>query len=138
MIGVDEMGGGMTGPMWMPMSAPTLARLLAWHPQPVPVFPVGCAGVLLAYTVGMVVLRQRGVRWPVGRWVVFVVGLLTVVAVTGTGVGGYGMRLFSVHMVQHMVLSMLSPVLLLPGAPVTLALRALTGCRRYSCSPERR
>jgi putative membrane protein len=33
--------------------------------------------------------------------------------------------MFSVHMVQHMVLSMLSPIMILLGAPVTLALRAL-------------
>ena len=35
------------------------------------------------------------------------------------------MVMFSVHMVQHMIISMLSPILLLLGAPVTLALRAL-------------
>jgi putative membrane protein/putative copper resistance protein D len=35
------------------------------------------------------------------------------------------MSLFSLHMIQHMVLSMLSPILLLLGAPITLALRAL-------------
>jgi putative membrane protein len=33
--------------------------------------------------------------------------------------------MFSVHMVQHMVISMLAPILLLLGAPMTLALRAL-------------
>ncbi|MFD2082607.1 putative membrane protein/putative copper resistance protein D [Actinopolymorpha cephalotaxi] len=128
--------GGMSGPMWMPMLAPTLSRLLAWHPQPVPVFPAGCAIALLAYTFGMVVVWRRGVRWPVGRWIVFAAGLLTVVAVTGTGVGGYGMELFSVHMVQHMVLSMLSPVLLLLGAPVTLALRALRPAPRGRRGPR--
>jgi cytochrome c oxidase assembly factor CtaG len=61
---------------------------------------------------------------------------MTVLVVTATGIGGYGMTLFSVHMAQHMVLSMLAPILLLMGAPVTLALRALpargggAGCRR--------
>jgi putative copper resistance protein D len=35
------------------------------------------------------------------------------------------MELFSVHMIQHMVLNMLSPVFLVLGAPVTLLLRAL-------------
>jgi putative copper resistance protein D len=35
------------------------------------------------------------------------------------------MALFSVHMAQHMVLSMLAPILLLLGAPITLALRVL-------------
>ena len=35
------------------------------------------------------------------------------------------MVLFSVHMTQHMVLSLITPLLLLLGAPVTLALRTL-------------
>ncbi|HVI35085.1 MAG TPA: cytochrome c oxidase assembly protein, partial [Gaiellales bacterium] len=43
----------------------------------------------------------------------------------GTGLNGYGMVLFGVHMAQHMVLSMISPLLLLCGSPITLALRAL-------------
>src|SRR5204862_2164023 len=42
-----------------------------------------------------------------------------------TGLGSYGMVLFSVHMIQHMGLSMVSPILLLLGAPITLALRTL-------------
>ena len=33
--------------------------------------------------------------------------------------------MFSVHMAEHMILSMLVPILLVLGAPVTLALRAL-------------
>jgi putative membrane protein/putative copper resistance protein D len=45
--------------------------------------------------------------------------------VTATGIGGYGMELLSVHMIQRMTLSMLAPIPLLLGAPGTLALRAL-------------
>jgi putative copper resistance protein D len=56
---------------------------------------------------------------------VFALGLGSLFAVTGTGLNGYGMVLFSVHMAQHMVLSMVTPLLLLMGSPVTLALRAL-------------
>ncbi len=120
----------MTGPMWMPASAPDLERLLAFHPQPIPIFPALCALALVAYLAAVLKLRARGDRWPFVRSASFVCGLLTVLLVTGTGIGGYGMRLFSVHMFQHMVLSMLSPVLLLMGAPITLALRTLPGGRR--------
>ena len=116
--------------MWMPAARPDLARLLELHPQPIPIFPLACLLGLVAYAAGVVRLHRRGDRWPVGRTIAFVLGLLTVLLVTGTGVGGYGMRLFSVHMLQHMVLSMLSPVLLLMGAPITLALRTLPGGRR--------
>ena len=38
--------------------------------------------------------------------------------------------MFSMHMVAHMLLSMLVPILLVLGAPVTLALRALPAAGR--------
>jgi len=52
-------------------------------------------------------------------------GVATILFVTGTGMDGYGMELFSIHMIQHMALNMLCPVFLVLGAPVTLLLRAL-------------
>ncbi|MFC5187923.1 bifunctional copper resistance protein CopD/cytochrome c oxidase assembly protein [Actinomadura harenae] len=77
------------------------------------------------YVAGVLRLRRRGDSWPMGRTAAWFVGLLTIVAVTETGVATYAPILFSVHMVQHMVLSMLTPIFLVVGAPVTLALRAL-------------
>ena len=131
MSGMNGMSGPhMTGPMWMPMTPPTTSNLLAFHLQPIPVFPVACAIALALYLTGVVRLLRRGDSWPIMRTVSFVFGLVTVVLMTGTGIGGYGMRLFSIHMIQHMVLSMLSPIFLLLGAPITLALRTLPGGRR--------
>ena len=77
------------------------------------------------YAAGVVRLRRRGDAWPVGRTVAWYVGVASIVIVTLTGVGKYAPVLFSVHMAQHMTLSMLSPIFLVLGAPVTLALRAL-------------
>ena len=116
--------------------APNLGRLLAWHPQPVPVEPVACALALLLYVAGVVRLLRRGDRWQIGRCLAWTAGVLSVAAVTCTGIGGYGMELFSVHMVQHMVLSMLSPILLLLGAPVTLTLRALPAASHGRIGPR--
>ena len=42
-----------------------------------------------------------------------------------TGLGAYDTVLFSVHVVQHMILTMVTPLFLALGAPVTLALRTL-------------
>jgi len=71
-------------------------------------------------------LRQRGDRWPVMRTVSFVIlGLGGIASVTMTGVSTYDDTLLSVHMVQHMILSMVAPIFLALGAPVTLALRVL-------------
>ncbi|WP_407648874.1 cytochrome c oxidase assembly protein [Actinacidiphila epipremni] len=129
-------GHGMSGPMWMPTAPPTPARLLAWHPQPLPVEPAVCALALLLYAVAVVRLHRRGDPWPAGRTLAWTAGVLSVAAVTCTGIGGYAMALFSVHMVQHMVLSMLSPILLLLGAPTTLALRALPAAARGRTGPR--
>jgi putative membrane protein len=117
--------GAMTGVMWHPSLPPTFARLITWHPQPVPILPAIAGVLLVVYLVGIVVLRRRGVRWPIQRTIWWTAGIVTVLLVTATGVDGYGMELFSVHMVQHMVLSMLSPIFLVLGAPITLLLRVL-------------
>ena len=127
----------MSGPMWKPAVPPDVLRLLAIHPQPLPVMPALCVVLAVAYGCGVWRMRRRGHGWPPGRSVSWALGLASILAVTATGVGGYGMTLFSVHMAQHMVLSMLSPILLLMGAPVTLALRALPAGGRWG-GPRRR
>lgn len=76
------------------------------------------------YLYGVHRLRRRGDAWPTGRTVAFVAGGLgSIAAVSVTGVEAYDTALVSVHMVQHMVLSMVGPIFLALGAPVTLALR---------------
>jgi putative copper resistance protein D len=99
--------------------------MLAWHPQPIPVLPLIFLILLVLYGWGVVVLARRGVRWPIGRSLWWLAGVGSVLMVTATAVDGYGMELFSVHMIQHMVLNMLSPVFLALGAPVTLLLYVL-------------
>ncbi|CAN5235733.1 hypothetical protein BH20ACT5_BH20ACT5_25100 [soil metagenome] len=93
--------------------------------------PVITAGLLLAaglYLWGVRRLRARGDQWSAARVAAWLVGGLgSIAAVTLTGVAAYENTLFSVHMVQHMVLSMVAPVFLALGAPVTLALRSLPG-----------
>nr|WP_240509811.1 cytochrome c oxidase assembly protein [Streptomyces malaysiense] len=122
--------------MWMPTAPPTLGRLLAWHPQPLPVEPLVCLLGLALYGLAVWRLRRRGDHWPHHRTLLWSAGVLTVAAVTCTGLNGYGMQMFSAHMVQHMVLSMLSPILLLLGAPITLALRALPAAGRGRTGPR--
>lgn len=116
---MDHSGHGMT----MDLPPFTLGRGLEWSADPF--FLVACLLGLGLYGWGVVRLRRRGDAWPVGRTVSYAVGVLTVMLVMCTGLNDYGMVMFSVHMVQHMVISMLSPILILLGAPVTLALRAL-------------
>jgi cytochrome c oxidase assembly factor CtaG len=78
------------------------------------------------YGYGVLRLRQRGDQWPPGRTIAFVVGGIgSIAAVTVSGIEAYDDTLLSVHMIQHMVLSMVGPIFLALGAPVTLALRTL-------------
>jgi len=103
----------------------TLGRLFStWGIDPLPfVLTVWVAG---AYLVAVLVLRRRGDRWPPGRTLAFVgVGMGVFAVATSSGIGAYDTTLLSVHMVQHMLLSMLAPLALALGAPVTLALRTL-------------
>ena len=83
------------------------------------------------YLYGVHRLRRRGDHWPAGRTVAFLLGGLgSIAAVTVTGLEAYDTVLLSVHMVQHMVLSMVGPIFLALGAPVTLALRTLPAANR--------
>lgn len=78
------------------------------------------------YLFGVHRLRVRGDTWPIVRTALFVVGGLgTIALATVSGIGAYDDTLFSAHMVQHMMLSMVAPIFLALGAPVTLALRTL-------------
>ena len=94
-----------------------------WGIEPVPtVLTVWVAG---AYLMGVRALRGRGDRWPLGRSVAFVGGMGVFYFATTSGLAAYDTTLLSVHMVQHMLLSMVVPLCLALGAPVTLALRTL-------------
>jgi putative copper resistance protein D len=80
-------------------------------------------GGIFFYLFGVFRLMQRGDKWPIGRTVSWVFGMLVLLYVTSGAPNAYSEFLFSVHMVGHMMLSMLVPVLLVPGAPVTLLSR---------------
>ncbi|MFJ2261149.1 cytochrome c oxidase assembly protein [Streptomyces sp. NPDC087844] len=127
---MDHSGHGTT----MDLPPFTLGRGLEWSPDPF--FLVACLVGLALYGWGVARLVRRGDAWPVGRTVAFVVGVLSVMLVLCTGLNDYGMVMFSVHMVQHMVISMLSPILILLGAPITLALRALPTAGRGRKGPR--
>ncbi|WP_343233436.1 cytochrome c oxidase assembly protein [Streptomonospora sp. PA3] len=113
-------------PVPAPVSVQTLLTL--WRPDLFFILVIAALGG--GYAAGVTRLLRRGDRWPWVRTAAWAAGLLVMAAVLLSGVGTYSMVLFSVHMVQHMLLSMLVPILLVLGAPVTLALRALRPARR--------
>lgn len=116
-------GGGDTAPSLLPPFTPArLVTELTLDPLVV-VLLLAAAGL---YLCGAWLLVRRGDGWGTGRTVCWLLGGLGTIAVaTSSGLGTYDETLFSVHMVQHMLLSMVAPVFLALGAPVTLALRTL-------------
>lgn len=96
----------------------------AWTWEPLPLLAMSLIG--LGYLGGVWALRRRGDRWPVARTLSFMGGGLgSLLVATGSSLATYDTVLLSMHMAQHMVLSMVAPIFLALGAPVTLALRSL-------------
>jgi len=104
--------------------APTLKRiLLAYEPDALMLGLLIMAVAL--YVKGVMVLSKRGDKWPVGRTISFAIGISAVDFATSGGLGFYAHFSFSWHMVAHMTLGMISPIAIVLGAPITLALRTL-------------
>jgi putative copper resistance protein D len=76
------------------------------------------------YVIGVRRLRVHGRSWPTARTVAFLSGLALVLVATDSGIAAYDQVLFSLHIVQHILLGMVAPLLLVLGAPITLALQA--------------
>jgi putative copper resistance protein D len=91
---------------------------------------------LVAYILGIRKVHKRGDNWSWFRTANWVIGLVALTYVTSGPPAVYGRVLFSVHMVDHMALTMVAPIFLVLGAPVTLALRALTARRDSSRGPR--
>ena len=110
------------------MSAPTLTRLLLSHWKLDWSLSLEAAVAVGVYLWGT--QRVRG-SWPLRRTLCFLSGIACVAVALESGIDAYDDQLLSVHMVQHLILLLLAPLLLLGGRPVILALRALpSGGRR--------
>ncbi len=116
-------------------AAPTTATLLTlWRWDWL--WSVVAVGAVLLYLVWVVRLRRRADGWPLSRTLAWVAGwALFFWAVTGAP-GVLGRVSFSWHMIEHMVIAMGAPVLLVLSAPITLALRAMAPRRDGSLGPR--
>ena len=77
------------------------------------------------YLWGLRTLRRRGIGWPTGRTISWVAGCVFLFLTTSSGFGMYARAEFSAHMTAHILLSIVVPIFLAMGGPMTLALRAL-------------
>ena len=107
----------------LPPEASALRYLTEWRFDVIWVLVV--AFLAFFYLAGVWRLHKRGDAWPVHRTVLWLAGLALLFYVTNGGLNVYEKYLFSAHMLAHMILGMMIPVLLVPAAPATLALRAI-------------
>lgn len=101
-----------------------------------PLFLTASLVAAALYAIGVRQLRRRGDRWPIGRTLSWMGGIALVIWCTNAGIATYAQVSVSLHMVQHMTLTMLAPILLVLGAPATLALRALPPSRTGQRGPR--
>jgi cytochrome c oxidase assembly factor CtaG len=109
------------------VSAPSLPSLFFSHwtfAASVVVPATGAAGL---YLLGV---HRVGDRWPLRRTVAFLTGIAAVILALQSGIDGYDDRMLSDHMVQHLLLLLVAPPLILSGRPVVLALRSLSPRQR--------
>jgi cytochrome c oxidase assembly factor CtaG len=91
-----------------------------------PVVTVLAVALAVLYLEGAWRVRQRHPArpWPWWRTGMFLGGLAVVVLATESGIGAYDDALAWDHMIQHLLLIMVAPAMLVVGQPVTLLLHA--------------
>jgi cytochrome c oxidase assembly factor CtaG/polyferredoxin len=106
------------------MQDPADAVLSSWA---VPFGPtVAILLLLVLYSRGWIALQFRvPFRFPLWRLLAFAGGLATIFVAIGSPLDAFGGLLLQVHMVQHLLLMMVAPPLILAGAPYVPVLLGL-------------
>lgn len=114
------------------VAAPTFPAVLGdWSLDPLPILGVAAAALGYLWAERRVARRHPGHPVPrLRRWL-FVGGLAAVLLALVSPIDAYEGTLFSVHMVQHMLLELVAAPLIVLSAPITLALRAATPNGRH-------
>ncbi len=95
------------------------------------VWDVLILAALVSYALGLRRARRTGdPPLPWYRVACFLLGLVTLGVSLNTAIETYGHVLFWVHMVQHLLLIMVAPALLVLGSPLTLLLQVTRGTMR--------
>lgn len=100
-----------------------------WPIAPGPWLALAIAAAAYAY--GVRTLRRRGKGWSAWRSASFAAGFAVIAVALVSPLAARDDE-FGVHVVQHLLLSMLAPLLLALSAPVTLALRTTSRRTRAS------
>ncbi len=102
----------------------TRVALTTWQLLPAVTASIVVVAGLYGYGAWRVGRRHPRRPWPLARCAAFYAGLLVVAIALESSVGVYDDVLFTDHMVQHLLLVMVAPPLLIFGRPITLLLHA--------------
>jgi len=107
----------------LPPDAHPATILTSWSVNPLTIVSLVAAAWL--YGMGLRRAAHAGTAHPRRSAVAFYAGLAVVALAVASPIDAYAEASFSVHMVQHLLLTLLAPPLLALGAPITLALRTI-------------
>ena len=106
---------------------PATLERLAGLGRPNLLWLVLCLGAVGAYLWAMVRVHRRGGRWPIPRLVSWIAGWGLTLYLAVSGLWEYSTALYSWHMLVHMTVNMLVPILCVFGAPFSLVGAAFAG-----------
>jgi len=116
----------------VPAEAPTAATLLfGWTFEPLPTLGMAVTVGWWLWAVRRVDALHPGNPVPRRRTVAFLAGMTALAFALLSGIGAYDTALFSVHMVQHVLLMLVAAPLLALAAPFTLMLRLSSSETRH-------
>lgn len=99
--------------------------LLAWQLQPLALASLAVVVLVgFAYVAGVRRVQRRGRAWSRWKTASFVGGLASIVVAVNSGLASYDDSVFTMHVIQHLILMSTAPPLLALGSPVTLLLQA--------------
>jgi cytochrome c oxidase assembly factor CtaG len=115
----------------VPDEPPSAVSLLyGWTFEPLPTLAVVAALIWWRWAVGRVAVAHPDKPVPRRRTVAFVGGMVAIAVALLSGIGQYDTTLFSVHMVQHILLALVAAPLIALSAPITLLLRVSSPATR--------
>ncbi|MGE1163176.1 cytochrome c oxidase assembly protein [Peribacillus simplex] len=81
--------------------------------------------VIVIYIAAVVISSRRYQKWPLYRTFLWILGIICAASAIIGPIANRAHMDFTAHMVGHLLLGMIAPILLVLAAPITLALRTL-------------
>jgi putative copper resistance protein D len=128
-LAVAARGAAAHGPV--PADPPTPATLLfGWTFEPLPTLGIAVAVAWWLWAIRRVDAAHPANPVPRRRTAAFLAGMLALAFALLSGIGAYDTALFSIHMVQHILLMLVAAPLIALAAPITLILRLSSSATR--------